>query len=584
MAGTCALPISRDYAVPIRRARGSDTGKRLCGLVVRLCGITAGKGSASDSPSTCDNRYAAEGVDIVRISPPEKPQGYSALGKPEPHLVRDSDNGDKAPAVVTVVTVTEGESEYEWGQLGIPDTRTRLPLGSLPKQLADFVRAASESLQVPTDLVFLLMLGVMAAATRGRIMVQPKPHDPGHVEPCALYVAAFMDQGERKTPTLSLVSKPLREAEADLIRESRLKVRQSEETFTRLTDQVKQARGKCVKDPGNVELQAEYDEAQNSLHNYVPVIAPQLIGGDITPERIPTVMSEQGGSFALISDEGGTLKNLAGRYSEGGANLDAVNQGFSGGAIKVDRQGRERVVIEHAHLVIVLAVQPDVAREIKGNTEMKDRGLLDRFLVTQPQSLVGERKFRTDPVPAHIADQWNYSIKALVSESTKLLSEGEYRTLTATPDSCSLYEKWWNNTEPRLGAEGDLSQHKGWVSKFEGILPRIAALFAVIENAKATQVEVGHMEAALSLWEYSLGQVQFVFGYPVTGSRAKVLAAIKDFGQREFTVREIHRKVKGEAERVKTDLAHLQGAGYVRHLPMQGTRKDRWEAHPELNK
>lgn len=538
----------------------------------------------------------------MRLTPPEKPQGYSEIGRPKVMTVSDSDNGDKAPAVVTgteiqalgegdearsVVTfgtVTEGESEYEWGELGVSDTRVPLPLNKLPKHLAEFVCAASESLQVPPDMVFLLMLGTMAAATRGRIKVQPKPYDPGHVEPCALYVAVFMDPGERKTPTLDLVTKPLREAETELIRESLLSVRQSEETFTRLAEQVKLARGKYVKDPGNVELQAEYDEAQNAQHNYVQVVTPHLIGGDITPERIPTIMSEQGGSFALVSDEGGTLKNLAGRYSEGGANLDAVNQGFSGGSIKVDRQGRERVVIEHAHLVIVLAVQPDVAREIKGNTEMKSRGLLDRFLVAQPQSFVGERKFRTDPVPAQVADHWHNSIRAVVAESTKLLGEGEYRTLAATPDSLSLYENWWNETEPRLGTEGDLAGHKGWVSKAEGILPRIAALFAVIESAQATQVEVRHMEAALSLWEYSLGQVQFVFGYPVTGSTAKVLAVIKELGQREFTVRQIHRKVKGEAERVKADLAYLQGAGNVRRLPMQGTRKESWETHPELFK
>ena len=568
--------------------------------MVRLRGITAKAWHADYSPRACRNGYAAKGVDVMRLSPPEKPKGYSEIGRPKAMTVSDSDNGDKAPAVVTgtetqalgegdeartvvtVVTGTQAESEYEWGALGVSDTRVPLPLHKLPKHLAEFVCAASESLQVPIDLVFLLMLGTMAAATRGRIQVQPKPHDPGHVEPCALYVAAFMDPGERKTPTLNLVTKPLREAEAELIRESRLSVRQSEETLTRLADQVKLARGKCVKDPGNVELQAEYDEAQNAQHNYVPVVTPHLIGGDITPERIPTIMSEQGGSFALVSDEGGTMKNLAGRYSEGGANLDAVNQGFSGGSIKVDRQGRERVVIEHAHLVIVLAVQPDVAREIKGNTEMKSRGLLDRFLVTQPQSFVGERKFRTDPVPAKVADHWHNSIRAVVAESTRLLGEGEYRTLAATPDSCSLYENWWNDTEPRLGTEGDLEGHKGWVSKAEGILPRIAALFAVIESAQATQVEARHMEAALSLWEYSLGQVQFVFGDPVTGNTAKVLTAIKDLGQREFSVRDIYRPKHMEAADVKTALVHLQVAGFVRRLPMQGTRKESWEAHPEL--
>lgn len=124
-------------------------------------------------------------------------------------------------------------------------------------------------------------------------------------------------------------------------------------------------------------------------------------------------------------------------------------------------QGQERVVIENAHLVIALAVNPDVVREIEGNTEMKGRGLLDKFLVTQPQSFVGGRKFRTDPVPAKVADHWHNSIRALITETTKPPGDGEYRTLTATPDRCSLYENSWNDTEPRLGTEGDLARYKG---------------------------------------------------------------------------------------------------------------------------
>lgn len=68
------------------------------------------------------------------------------------------------------------------------------------------------------------------------------------------------------------------------------------------------------------------------------------------------------------------------------------------------------------------------------------------------------------------------------------------------------------------------------MSKFEWILLRIAALFAVIENAQATQVEASLMEAAA----------------------------------------------------VKTALVNLQVAGYVRRVLMQGTRKENWEAHPEL--
>jgi hypothetical protein len=522
----------------------------------------------------------------MSISPPTKPHGYSEIRVTDPYVlsdsetVWDSDNGDNVRTVVPVVTVTKGEPE--WGSLAVSDTRIPLDLERLPKQVARFVSAVSESLQVPYDLVFLLMLGVMSAATRGRFRVQVKPKDPGHVESCAIYAAVFMDPGERKTPTLKLVKSPLVEAEKLLIQDSRIAIKESVETEQRLSDRVKFTRSKCVKAPDNVELQAEYDEAQSELHKFVPVIPPRLVVGDITPERLAAIMSEQRGSVALISDEGGTLKNLAGRYSESGGNLDVVNQGFSGGSVYVDRQGREPVVIEHAHLAIVLAVQPDVAREIKGNTEMKDRGFLDRFIVAQPLSSVGNRTLETEPVPAQVSAQWQDCISALVSQSTELLAQGELHTLTVTPDSFDLYRNWWNNTEPRLGELGDLTRYKGWVSKCEGILPRIAALFALIENSRATQVQAMHMESALSLWEYLLGQVQYVFGDPVTGSTAKVLAAIKDLGTPEITLREIYRKTKTQPEQVRADLALLESLGYVRRMPKEGTRTDKWQVHPLL--
>ena len=69
--------------------------------MVRLRGITAKAWHADYSPRACRNGYAAKGVDVMRLSPPEKPKGYSEIGRPKAMTVSDSDNGDKAPAVVT---------------------------------------------------------------------------------------------------------------------------------------------------------------------------------------------------------------------------------------------------------------------------------------------------------------------------------------------------------------------------------------------------------------------------------------------------------------------------------------------------
>ena len=541
----------------------------------------------------------------MRVNPPEKPKGYNEIkssGQNEsadPDSVWDNgDTGDSASQTVTepdshshsesdsaspAVTGTNDAGEYEWGSMELSDTRVPLPLDQLPKGIAAFIRAASESLQVPPDLVLLSMLGVLSAATRGRFLVQPKAHDPSYLESCAIYAAVFLDPGERKSPTLELVARPLLDAENDLIQDSRLAVRQSEELHTQLNARVKHCRDKSVKDPGNVDLQAEYDEAQAELFGFVPVITPLLVVGDVTPEQLPVIMSDQGGSVALISDEGGTLKNLAGRYNNGNSNLDVVNQGFSGGQVRVHRVSRDPVLIKHAHLAVVFTVQPDVAREIRANSEMKGRGTLDRFLVAQPDSFMGQRAFNGVLIPDAVLNYWYSGIKSLVLASSDLVTAGQYRTLVLTPDSLALYENWWISTEVRLGESGDLAEFKGWVSKCSGSLPRIAELFALIENPHAAQVEADHMRSALSLWEYLLGQFQFVFGSPVTGSTAKVLEVVKVFPDSIFTVREVCRKTKFSSDEVKADLAHLRAGNYVRQLPKQGTTSDKWERNPGLS-
>ena len=70
--------------------------------MVRLRGITAKAWHADYSPRACRNGYAAKGVDVMRLSPPEKPKGYSEIGRPKAMAVSDSDNGDNETRVIPV--------------------------------------------------------------------------------------------------------------------------------------------------------------------------------------------------------------------------------------------------------------------------------------------------------------------------------------------------------------------------------------------------------------------------------------------------------------------------------------------------
>jgi len=541
----------------------------------------------------------------MQLKPPPKPKAYSEIKVTRnPELTHsDSDNSDNHGAVVThsiseqvtendnhgaVVTVTVDSDEFEWGELPTTDTRIPLPLNALPEVIANLCESASKSLQVPPDLAFLPALAVLSGASRGRFAVQAKPDHTEKV--LALFTAVFMDSGERKSPTLALVDEPLREYEKELVKETSATVKESLQRQSFLERRVKICESKCAKAPDDSELQAEYDEARGELHNFVQAFSPRLIVNDITPEAMTSVMGQNGGNLTQLSGEGGFLKNLAGRYNSGTANLDGANQGYSGEPIRIDRLGRESVTIEPAHLAIGLVVQPHVLSEMKKSGEMKARGLLDRFLFAQPESWQGRRDYEnTEPIPARIRAAWNSKVKALVSESTAMLNAGEFRTLTLTPDSFRLHVQWNKETEPRLGHEGDLVPFRGWVSKYSGMVLRIAALFTLLENPHAQEVPEVHMQSAHALWDYWLGQIRYVLGDPVTGSTARVLTAAQKMGTQEFTVREIHTKVQNQnwakgdtANKIKAELAHLARAGYVRHLPVEGTRSDRWELHPDL--
>lgn len=83
-----------------------------------------------------------------------------------------------------------------------------------------------------------------------------------------------------------------------------------------------------------------------------PGVLPLLFATDATPESLAVSTYEQGGRFALFSDEGGILETVAGLYSHGNANIDILLKGIDGGEIRVRR--KERSFNLNPYLTIVL--------------------------------------------------------------------------------------------------------------------------------------------------------------------------------------------------------------------------------------
>lgn len=314
----------------------------------------------------------------------------------------------------------------------------------------------------------------------------------------------------------------------------------------------------------------------------------QLVGQDVAPERLATLLAEQGESLTLLSAEGGIIGTLAGKYSDGRANLDLANAAYSAEPVTVDRQGRPSIRLTHPHLAIGLAVQPDVLREMRDTGQMLTRGFLDRFLLAVPQSRVGTRRLRIAKLSERVRSEWSNLVVELARTATDLLSKGERVTLTLSPEADRRYEPWWEHTERRMRDGGDLAELSRWVQKCRGTVLRISALLALLQNPHTLTVEAAQMRSALALSEYLVSHAGYVHSDPVSGPTARVLTAVVKMPEGRFSSRELHRKVQNQkwcrgVEDVERELLQLHRLGYLRQLaPEYGSNTRKWERHPAL--
>ena len=473
-----------------------------------------------------------------------------------------------------------------WPPLESLEKIPSLPLNQLPETYRLFITTIADSVQAPVDLVHAQALGVLAAATRGRFIV-----DTGTwTELTTLYLATFAEPGERKSQVSEKVIKPLMDFERRLRKEKAHEVEMANEKRALEFQRLESLRRKIANGKnGSSDLQAEYHATQERLISCPEQFLPRLLVGDVTPEALARTMAEQKGTLAVIQPEGGLIANLNGRYSDGMANLDLVNQAYGAEPVHVTRQGRPDIYIERPHMAIALNVQPAVFREMSGSAAMTQKGFLDRFLMTKPVSLLGRRLPETaKPLNRTAYLDWCTYIGELAGYATELMEQDKLVTLTLSEETKDRFTAFRTSWEPRLQSE--LRAVSGWGSKFPGMVIRIAALFALLGNPRTTQIELRDLNSALSMITYYTEHRKKLFSKHLGSRDQIVLARLVDNGSAQFTTREAVRLVQNQAwvassldgtVIVREVLLNLERTGQIRQCPKQG-KSEIWEMHPQL--
>ncbi|MDD4080822.1 MAG: YfjI family protein [Eubacteriales bacterium] len=443
------------------------------------------------------------------------------------------------------------EPEAPWESLQRPSPGP-YPLDAMPELGERIAREAAKYLQVSPDMAACFLIGTLSAAAVGKGSVDM---GEGYVEPIQLYIALGADPSERKSPCLKLLTQPLYDYtnEENARRVPIIKQETSNREIQEIALKKAQHRGD-VKEAARLVA---------NLHETPETKPFELIITDATPEALGQAMARNEGRMAVISAEGAFLSVMAGCYSQGMTNLDAVLQGYSGEPVSVCRIGRPPVNIPKAALSVCLAVQTEVMEEFIQDQQMRQRGAVARFLLAQPESAMGRRLVKGPRMDPELYDKYARRVKSILSVPQPF-------ALTPDEGAREAWEDWAWEIERRLGPGGDLrGLGGGWEGKLAGNTLRLAGLMALIDFSGLT-IREHVMRGAIRQARWFADSMKALCGVSELSQEAEeMLRYLARRGESRVSTASVRCGLRGrkrfaKAQASENALQELAGAGLVR--------------------
>lgn len=491
----------------------------------------------------------------------------------------------------------EAQADYE--EWGVPDQirpqgLPPFPAYMMPAPLNEFLSQVAIAYQTDTALPGTVALGCVAACIARRVAIKAMA---SWIEPSNLFTLVAMPSGERKSPVYALLTSPLRSWEADAVASHRA-IALRHESERKSLEQRRDALIKAVssKKGGSAQDEArELDRVEAEISAQPPLLSPRLLAEDATPEALVKLLCETGGRLAVMSDEGGIFDTVAGRYSAGMPNWDAILKGYSGQSIYVDRVGRGAQVIQSPALTMGLTVQPEVLGGLASKPGARERGFLSRWLYALPPSLVGRREILTEPPHPDYLTLWDGVLSRLLA----LHQSDTASLIELSPEALVLFREFAAVAEQDMQPDGRFGLARDWGGKFPGHVLRLAAALHCMDWALDAHYGVadtpGHpadraltavmMQAAIGIGEYYAAHAMAAYtimqGQPDDDDAMRLWGKIQAWGKPRFTTRELQNYLRSaiRAERIKSLLLALERANYLR--PARDGRKLAYEVNPD---
>lgn len=508
--------------------------------------------------------YEAYMEEVARCSPPLPEQEIQSVWKSALRFFHEKVKTQ--PGYIDAETYN-APAAPQW-ELPIPFTQHALPpfpVEALPPVIRDYVLAVAETTQTPVDMSASAALAILALCQQGKYRIKGKDD---WMEPLNLFVVIIAEPSERKSAVISHLIRPVSQYEAEYntmysgaLEVNKMKKRILEKRQRAIEDKV--VKGKA--DPGELEEIAE------EVSNFKELQPMRLYVDDVTTEKLTSILSDNNGVAAVVSAEGGIFDMLSGIYTKN-VNIDVFLKGHSGDTIRVDRIGRNSESIMNPALTVLLTVQPSVLSGMMQNGTFRGRGLTARFMYCLPISMVGGRKYRTEPIPDEVSRCYEVMIRNLLQEEMPKVPE----LIHLSPEADRLLEDFAGEVEGKL--KNEFADIPDWAGKLIGAVLRISGLLCRAANAHCVDfldipdsmvVDEKTMAGAIAIGRYFVEHSRAAYALMGADDLAKqsqyTLDAIVKNGLLEFTRRDIMRLCRSfkTAEQVQPVLNHLTDLGYV---------------------
>lgn len=347
------------------------------------------------------------------------------------------------------------------------------PVGALGDRLTPVALALTDVTQAPVEACAQLALSVANVSVQGLADVE-MPHG---VRPVSLNFLAVMPSGERKSAVFSAAMQGVHRFEA--------------------------------------RLRREYAAAQELKKAGMEVPLPPLpivTISESTIDGLAKFLTQSRGSVLVATDEAAVF---AGGYSMAPKDLMRTCALYSSlwdaSPLKMARAATDHRMVAGVRVAMCLMAQPPAVAKLLTNDEARAQGLLGRFLMCMPPSLVGGRFYRA-PSEESLAtlDAFHERIRATLKMPLPL-AKGEQnvlnpRRITLSPQAVEVFAAFHDEVESKVVEGKRYFPVREFGCKAAEHAVRLAATIALFHNRNAETVTAARMKDGVTLARFYLNE------------------------------------------------------------------------------